>query len=1350
MGGGETLPSKVTLPLLGEIVSEVIEDLDDLRAAEKNQKGYLELAVELETAVRSLNSYLPNVAVKGTSECAKYIIQAIQDQLGYIKQQRDRVQLGRLARAMEDADELMACRRRIGALFTQLHNSRLKGMRPAKEARYDSAQSKDVKRRACTENTRINVVADAWTWIQQPSGAKIYWMNGMAGTGKTTIAYTVSAQLEERMQLGASFFCTRTLPECRDVRRIIPTIAYQLARFSYPFQSQLCQMLGSDPDVSTRDPTTQFRKLVKQPLMGVKDTLPSCLVVVIDALDELDDSSGTRNLLKVLFENAVDLPIKFFVTSRPDYGIYDTIMLRDSHARDVLHLHEIEESFVKADIETYLKAELGPLSLSEVQIQQLANQSGRFFIYAATAVEYIEPSDPEADHVTRLAALLRMTANRVDYRQQVVDELYTVILRAIFEKPNRDPAEAELIKLVLWSTICAQEPLTITSLSKLLRLDNEQRVYLALKPLRSVLHVSEGTKHITTLHISFPDFMFNGERSGEFACSRSTHHGTLAQRCFELMGDLLHFNMGNLESSLIPDTEVPDLPSIIDVAIKPELFYACQYWGAHLQLSKPTTPLTKHFEDFITCRLLAWLEVLTLKQVVNIGASVLGTAETWLQDNAVSSNILQLTHDSWRFVTSFAASPASLSTPHIYISALALWHPASPIYKAYGELIQNAMAINGTTISYGDMALLATWSTASSVDSMALSSDGTRLVSGSSSSGGMRLWDVRTGTKFNGAGRLKVHSFAGPVQALTFSPDGAHIASACEVNYIEIWDSTIGKMIARPAKLPTHEINSVAFSPDGTSLVFGTRDGAILAWQLATSNISLGPIYGHTGSINSVTVSADGSHIISGSYDRTVRIWDMRSGAATGEPLRGHSASVLCVACSPCGTLIVSGSDDHTIYTWQMLPNNLVAHSLVFEGHTGSVRSVAISPNVKFIASGSSDRTIRVWDVLTGTTVAGPFIGHTLGVNVVLFSHDGTRIFSGSKDNSIRVWDSSISTQSASSTFPISPGYSSPIMALGVSPDSQRIVSYSMDQTISIWDRVAKKAVSEPLILQEDQADPTGNVAVYALSPDGSRIAFSSRNCNIFIWDILAGRSLGGPFEGHTDQIRSITFSPDGTQIVSCSKDHTVMVWEVHHAGPLRTLRGHTSWVNSAIFSPDGTHVISGSEDSTVRVWLLAQASNPGPSSRKLSRHISPVVALDISPDGSAVASGSFDSMIHVWSISTAAKIGRPLVGRFGSVRCVKFSPNGAYLASGYHNCTIWVWDISTSGVVAMFEGHTGRINAITFTPNGTQVVSGSEDCSIRVWDVQTVTRGESNSRPPLPTQLQARGSWQLDEDGWI
>src|SRR5256885_242835 len=126
------------------------------------------------------------------------------------------------------------------------------------DARYNSGYSSTVKRRGCTAETREKVQEDLRNWVQDPNAAKVYWMNGMAGTGKTTIAYSLCEWLEQNQQLGASFFCSRGLPTCRDVNRIVPTIAYHLARYSPTFRSALCKVLEEHPDASALNIVWQF------------------------------------------------------------------------------------------------------------------------------------------------------------------------------------------------------------------------------------------------------------------------------------------------------------------------------------------------------------------------------------------------------------------------------------------------------------------------------------------------------------------------------------------------------------------------------------------------------------------------------------------------------------------------------------------------------------------------------------------------------------------------------------------------------------------------------------------------------------------------------------------------------------------------------------------------------------------------------------------------------------------------------------------------------------------------------------------------------------------------------------
>jgi chloramphenicol 3-O-phosphotransferase len=98
----------------------------------------------------------------------------------------------------------------------------------------------------------------------KPDSPKMCWLSGMAGTGKTTIACSICDELDKAYQLGANFFCSRLLPDCRDVTRVVPTIAYQLASFSYPFRSALCDVLSSDRDLSTYNMDTQFDKLIRE------------------------------------------------------------------------------------------------------------------------------------------------------------------------------------------------------------------------------------------------------------------------------------------------------------------------------------------------------------------------------------------------------------------------------------------------------------------------------------------------------------------------------------------------------------------------------------------------------------------------------------------------------------------------------------------------------------------------------------------------------------------------------------------------------------------------------------------------------------------------------------------------------------------------------------------------------------------------------------------------------------------------------------------------------------------------------------------------------------------------------
>ncbi|THU76310.1 hypothetical protein K435DRAFT_579607, partial [Dendrothele bispora CBS 962.96] len=144
----------------------------------------------------------------------------------------------------------------------------------------------------CTDGTRVTILNEIMDWVQDsdsPNASLGYWMCGMAGTGKSTIAKSLCLMLEEQQLLAGSFFCSRQIPECREYHRIIPTIAYQLAYYSSTFGESLEKVLEEDQNIALKEPFIQVKKLLIHPWEAVVETkrfVGHVPVIVIDALDE--------------------------------------------------------------------------------------------------------------------------------------------------------------------------------------------------------------------------------------------------------------------------------------------------------------------------------------------------------------------------------------------------------------------------------------------------------------------------------------------------------------------------------------------------------------------------------------------------------------------------------------------------------------------------------------------------------------------------------------------------------------------------------------------------------------------------------------------------------------------------------------------------------------------------------------------------------------------------------------------------------------------------------------------------------------------------------------------------------
>ncbi|KAG9124719.1 hypothetical protein FRC07_010509 [Ceratobasidium sp. 392] len=330
----------------------------------KAHEEYKQLRTELNSICEDISGYIDGNVPSSMTPSIAALARGIEEETKIVIQKEQRTAVGRYAEATKEEDEIVERYRRIQMLLNRVAlnanmnvwkvaseeatQNRLERLPYSSAAKYRSMKSDSLGRNGCTPNTRVDVLEQMRAWAEDDKSQRIYWLNGMAGTGKTTIAYSLCEQMHEGAgKLAASFFCSRQLPSCRDVGLILPSIAYQLSCFSGPFRCAMSSALGKHPDVHNEPVDVQFKNLIAKPLSEAEGTFPEGALIVIDALDECEDDGGVGKMIYALLQHAVNLPMKFFVTSRPDTQIlYQMRSELGERVGSELRLHELDRSMV--------------------------------------------------------------------------------------------------------------------------------------------------------------------------------------------------------------------------------------------------------------------------------------------------------------------------------------------------------------------------------------------------------------------------------------------------------------------------------------------------------------------------------------------------------------------------------------------------------------------------------------------------------------------------------------------------------------------------------------------------------------------------------------------------------------------------------------------------------------------------------------------------------------------------------------------------------------------------------------------------------------------------------------------
>ena len=502
------------------------------------------------------------------------------------------------------------------------------------------ASHRSGDRQGCLKGTRRNVFLQLEQWLKDKQDQRVFWLNGLAGTGKSTIAQTFAEICFANGNLGASFFCSRDFSDRSTLQAIFPTLAFQLA-YQYPlFREQMLKVLKANPDVGRESLHSQMEKLIVGPLEATQiQTL-----IIIDALDECKDENPESAILFVLSKHVDQIPkAKFFITGRPESQIRSGFRLPSLQPiTKVFKLHEVERSLVDGDIKLYFRMRLAEVSQnrsdcsftedwpSSSDIDILCEKAAGFFIYASTVIKFVmSKKHIPTEQLNQIISLPQSSSHE---GRSGIDLLYTQVLEQAVNDVDTDDKEPHShFKTVVGAVLLVFNPLSFRALSDLLGVSG---IPTTLRSLHSLLLVPTGnTIPIQIFHKSFPDFLTNPERctNPQFFVDPSIHHREIMFSYLNLIKDRLKRNICNLDD-FATLSEVEDPPTLQQIHIGDALEYACCFWTNHLMKipgSSPNVEVQKAIDEFFTKHLLFWIEVLSLTGNLNIGIYALNSILQW-------------------------------------------------------------------------------------------------------------------------------------------------------------------------------------------------------------------------------------------------------------------------------------------------------------------------------------------------------------------------------------------------------------------------------------------------------------------------------------------------------------------------------------------------------------------------------------------------------------------------------------------------------------------------------------------------------------------------------------------------
>ena len=1018
----------------------------------------------------------------------------------------------------------------------------------------------------CLRGTRKEVLQQIQCWLADEKDPPIFWLNGPAGTGKSTVAQTFAQTSFADGELGASFFCSQDFEDRRDTHRIFPTLASQLARRYPEFRHGLLPVLSANTEIAQESLCSQLEKLIIGPFKAI----PIRTLIIIDALHKCEGEEPASAILSVLSRYVDQIPrVKFFITGRPEPRIRTGFRLELLRPiTEVLKFHDVERSSSGADIKLFLETRLTEIAKTRsdcdfgeswpksCDIDVLCKKSNGLFIYASTVVKFVASNDGlPTERLNFITSLPERTSRG---GKSGIDLLYTKVLERSFRDAGSDTQEHHSnFRLVAGALLLVFYPLSRKTFSGLFKnRGTPSCISNTLHPIRSLLLVPDNEDDlIRPFHQSFLDFLTDPARCNDerFFIDPPVHHADLLFSCLDLMGEKLMKNICDLNGCPLL-SEVKDLPDRKKASVGEALEYACRFWAKHLSEVPSSGPHVERvkaaIDEFFTTRLLFWIEALSLTGYLDLGVHALRDVDGWylsvscvghLSNHALmcvqTGDSCEWTNDSYHLILSSFDGIRDYPTD-IYRHVLPFFPSSSWLHKWYtSESLREVEVIKGCPETWGTCPRRVSFS----YKPVALA-HGKDIVAVGLISGNIIILDAITGSR-----RSVLSGHTEGILSLALTPDGTLLVSGSFDDTIRLWDIQTGRVV----KTFHGRAHTLSISPDAITIASGSVSHICL-WSVGTGECN------HTMNVTPAPGGVTSLHFLSAVPGRLVSTsgslvqqWDA-NGSETGPTAYGHH-----IAFSPDGKQFVLCTNGHPA-VHDTVPGTIVAN-LHSPGRLFGL--CCFSPDGRFVA-GVAGATIYFWDVTGTPRLIESSIPYRSNISSLIFSfslismhHDRMirfqRVDGGSPDSSSGNTKSTVPPRAnitytalqAEENFAISVDSTGTIERWDLStglpetllqiPRREEVVgarlanstltvvhygsSFSSGWGVSTWDvEVGERLERKPLSGDLSALDPTANPDL-GISKDGSTF-FVVDTAYIRTWSISTGESTGSLFyRAYTD-----------------------------------------------------------------------------------------------------------------------------------------------------------------------------------------------------------------------------------------